>query len=634
MFHRCCFDVNIFEEKKKEEDVPTSSTADPVLSMPTRKRLTAPRRTSEVQMASETLLPPILGAFASQLLRICKTNVLEVDSDAVVTEPTKISTKAYLLSTKPLYCEPSSPGYPTEYIPVPVSHTLGFWVWIPEGSTDGILIVKGGPSTKDSRFSEYWSSLEVLMENGFACICVPSVKFKVQSKKELAVNSWTHVAYTIDVSQKSLKIYINGVFSNSNVLPLQLYSKGLTTKVEKQTIATPHEYENDMKKWWTINVPNALKYVVTCHKDSKTEEKYDYLQFFTGTTRNSRIGDEKYSGTKFPGVNGTPPLEIKSGSFEMYFFSDGSTTYWGFEAEVAAHVQVESTPEIDPHRNMCEYPFYIGSCPGYVTSKRATTCIVSSVCAFMEPLSERDLAMLPAETSLKCSIDGSLDIQTRSAISCPLNSPHPQNAFFGFPALRSRIKLSITGRQAPITASTDDEKSGIAASMFSIGVLHKSSFPSENSNIPTILFGKDLVSYGIYNKEHEFVLRHSRAKKHIPLTRDLRVGDSISIDLNLPAHCLQITIRGEGLSMTKNFGISREATDPNEFIGGVTLDSGWSVALEAADPSSESSGIGAIRLPETLQSFRHLEHELKKCPVGRISVAKCDICNCSGYFSS
>ena len=102
-----------------------------------------------------------------------------------------------------------------------------------------------------------------------------------------------------------------------------------------------HPYENNMDTSKLVSFPGAEKLVVTFNSRTVTESGCDYLTFGKVGTENEYWGARRYSGSSgpsnWPGVSGSPPLEILSDRFELKFHSDGSCTYWGWQFTVKAH---------------------------------------------------------------------------------------------------------------------------------------------------------------------------------------------------------------------------------------------------------------------------------------------------------
>jgi len=181
---------------------------------------------------------------------------------------------------------------------------MGLWVWRPAGVSTGTLLVKSGPVLSLDQ-PKAWSSLIVKIVDGFAAVTACDGKaidgFKLISKDPLTVDGWTHVAYTIDTHEKKVKIYINGALSNVGDLNLMMWCADVSLSTTERVIETDHEYADDMRQYWLVKEPGAVKYSVTCDPRSSTESGCDYLRFYKGTTRSEVIGESKYTGKTFPG---------------------------------------------------------------------------------------------------------------------------------------------------------------------------------------------------------------------------------------------------------------------------------------------------------------------------------------------
>jgi hypothetical protein len=90
------------------------------------------------------------------------------------------------------------------------------------------------------------------------------------------------------------------------------------------TLESPHPYRDNTDEIYDISIPGASELVITFDPQSKTETNYDYLRFFKDSSQTSYWGQEKYSGTTWPGVSGVDPLRIPAGHCLLQFHTDGS----------------------------------------------------------------------------------------------------------------------------------------------------------------------------------------------------------------------------------------------------------------------------------------------------------------------
>ena len=99
---------------------------------------------------------------------------------------------------------------------------------------------------------------------------------------------------------------------------------------------SPHNYPDNADLRERFSIPGATTIYVAFHKDTTTENGYDYLRFSWLTTDEHgtrvRVSSPSYSGgaRHFPGAGHAPVLEIPSDTFELRFVSDGSTNFWGY----------------------------------------------------------------------------------------------------------------------------------------------------------------------------------------------------------------------------------------------------------------------------------------------------------------
>ncbi len=88
--------------------------------------------------------------------------------------------------------------------------------------------------------------------------------------------------------------------------------------------SSPHPYRDNMDEIVEYSCPGAKELVIRFDPRSCTERNYDFVKFFHDASKQAQWGQEKYSGTEWPGVNGAEPLVIPASSFVMTFHSDGS----------------------------------------------------------------------------------------------------------------------------------------------------------------------------------------------------------------------------------------------------------------------------------------------------------------------
>ena len=98
-----------------------------------------------------------------------------------------------------------------------------------------------------------------------------------------------------------------------------------TTPLERvMVLESPHPYRDNTDEVFEISIPGAVELIISFDPQSKTEANYDYLRFYKDSSQSSYWGQEKYSGTTWPGVNGMEPLKIGAGTCLLQFHTDGS----------------------------------------------------------------------------------------------------------------------------------------------------------------------------------------------------------------------------------------------------------------------------------------------------------------------
>lgn len=89
-------------------------------------------------------------------------------------------------------------------------------------------------------------------------------------------------------------------------------------------LESPHPYRDNIDEVTEISIPGATELLISFDPQTKTEANYDFICFHKDSSRSEHWGQEKYSGTAWPGVAGLPPLRIPASCCWMRFCSDGS----------------------------------------------------------------------------------------------------------------------------------------------------------------------------------------------------------------------------------------------------------------------------------------------------------------------
>ncbi|KDO19324.1 hypothetical protein SPRG_15526 [Saprolegnia parasitica CBS 223.65] len=121
------------------------------------------------------------------------------------------------------------------------------------------------------------------------------------------------------------------------------------TRVEKtDVIESEHPYPHSTDQTYAVDFATATAVTIVFDAKSRTEMDCDYVQF--RARDGSRVyGDDKYSGTHFPGVGALPPLVIPASSFDVLFHSDSNNNDWGFRFTATAMIERdELPPEVPP----------------------------------------------------------------------------------------------------------------------------------------------------------------------------------------------------------------------------------------------------------------------------------------------
>ena len=438
------------------------------------------------------------------------------------------------------------------------------------------------------------------MDGGFLAVAITTDTvantFVATSKDALTADAWNHVCYTVDTSSKAIKIFVNGILSSVSELPLLLWCPNIINETTTQTFETAHPYSDDMREYWHVKVPNAFKYVVIFDKQSVTEDGCDYVRFYKGTSRSQVIGDDKYTGRKFAGVNSVPPLVVEDNEFDIFFYSDGSRTDWGFRAYVTATCKKAGEGGGEIHNDVNKHPFFIGQAPGYATTERAATCAISQVFVVKQTANVDEIREIACSTSHYSTLPTKLEyLEDLTIARCPAESVLPLNAYAHLPAVKS-VFTAVLKESGP-----ENDYVG-----FSIGLILKSSISMRGKD-DFVLVGKDAVSYGVYFNGLDFELGYSRNPKRRRSSihtgpaaaiggsstisiRQLSVGDIISIVTDLKASTLEISVTGSAVNVSKTFGLPVDVKDPASYILAASLASGQAIHLSESTVGNGFAG--------------------------------------------
>jgi hypothetical protein len=105
------------------------------------------------------------------------------------------------------------------------------------------------------------------------------------------------------------------------------------------------------------------------------------------------------------------------------------------------------------------------------------------------------------------------------------------------------------------------------------------------------VFGESSLSYGLYSKPNSLcVLRGSKSKKPTQMSRNILVGDVITISLDLINSTLVVSLAGDedDYKVSKKFGLPSEEKSPQNYIIGVSLAPGQGVSLGPKNSSKSS----------------------------------------------
>ena len=106
-----------------------------------------------------------------------------------------------------------------------------------------------------------------------------------------------------------------------------------------------HPYRNDMRELRRVKIPGARRLRIEFGDGCRTEDGYDYIQFFLDEKKLLRVGESKYCGR-----GGTEwkqkyaPLEITGNELFIYWHTDGSNTDWGWRLSVTPLLDARAVP--------------------------------------------------------------------------------------------------------------------------------------------------------------------------------------------------------------------------------------------------------------------------------------------------
>eukprot|EP01039_Chlorochromonas_danica_P001877 gene1878-2054_t len=160
---------------------------------------------------------------------------------------------------------------------------------------------------------------------------------KLASKGVLRIDPVTRTA--ISPSPHSIAYRPKGLASS----PDARYEHGPMLIIESD-----HPYHNNTCEYTTVQVPNAVQYLVTFHEDTRTEPVYDYVKFFADDSHTDYYGAGKYSGggngspSNWPGLGDHPPLVIPASKFVILFKTNDIGNDWGFCMHIVPLLMIQN----------------------------------------------------------------------------------------------------------------------------------------------------------------------------------------------------------------------------------------------------------------------------------------------------
>ena len=163
---------------------------------------------------------------------------------------------------------------------------------------------------------------------------VADATFRMVSFKALPPDTWSQVTLTQDLL--AARMFVNGELVAARPLPRAMWTPPVGSMVKvlpPKDFASAHPYENNTNEKHHVAFPGAIGIKIVFASNSKTEESYDYVRFLKGEGSSTQDfwGDEKYTGSKWPGVGSVAALIIPASEFTYSWVTDGSGTEHGWD---------------------------------------------------------------------------------------------------------------------------------------------------------------------------------------------------------------------------------------------------------------------------------------------------------------
>ncbi len=209
----------------------------------------------------------------------------------------------------------------------------------------------------------------------------PDLQFEtIRCSRQLPADEWVHVTSVQDGAKATLSF--KGATCEEKVehefsAAMTIFQTAIESSIE---IESPHPYLDNTDIRQVIEEEGAEGYVITFSENSRTEHDYDWCKFLKGDGNNeeSHWGN-RYSGSKFPGMNGNEPLVIDSPKFCFRFHSDGSGHDWGYKINVEVTrsedfvKQIAKNQESNKPKYLNEMSLYVGQRPYYAGNSHIPT---------------------------------------------------------------------------------------------------------------------------------------------------------------------------------------------------------------------------------------------------------------------
>lgn len=204
----------------------------------------------------------VLPALSSDASEKISEKSVEKKTEQLLSDEQKISSSCELhwISKDQIICDRTEVGSIFPHQHMNIEHTMSMWVWLPHDSLDGHLLVKKGLA--EEAHDVAWSSIIIGVSKGYLYLTISDGMledgFKISSASPLVSNRWVHIAYSVNMTDKTLALYVDGYLSNEIPLSKLMTSRNINRTQVTQVIETKHNYDDNMDKYWPIKISGGF----------------------------------------------------------------------------------------------------------------------------------------------------------------------------------------------------------------------------------------------------------------------------------------------------------------------------------------------------------------------------------------